>query len=76
MSMNQENLKNASQSKELIGFVVDQAIEFMQKQAADKGATVTKSDILLAITHDPEGNTAKRFAELFALGFNAMVCCA
>jgi hypothetical protein len=74
--MNQENLKNASQSKELIDFVVDQAIEFMQKQAADKGAIVTKSDLLTAIIHDPEGNAAKRFAELFSLGFSAIVCCA
>jgi hypothetical protein len=65
-----------NQEKELIGFVVDQVIDFMLKQAADKGAVVTKSDILLAITHDPEGNTANRFAELFALGFNAVVCCA
>jgi hypothetical protein len=73
MSMNQENLKNASQSKELISFVVDHAIEHLRKQAADKGAIVTKSDLLTAIMHDPEGNVAKRFSELFSIGFSEIV---
>ena len=45
----------------------------MQKQAAAKGVSVSKTEILFAITQDPKGNTAQRFEALCDLGFKAVL---
>ena len=60
-------------SQNLPSFIVNQALEFMQKQAAAKGVSVSKTEILFTITQDPKGNTAKRFEALCELGFKAVL---
>lgn len=59
----------AKPTPNLPSFVINSALEFMQKQAAAKGASVSKTEILFTISQDPKGNTAKRFEQLCALGF-------
>ncbi|SCC94397.1 hypothetical protein THIX_60455 [Thiomonas sp. X19] len=63
----------AKPTQNLPFFVINQALEFMQKQAAAKGVTVTKTEILFTITQDPKGNAAKRFEALCDLGFKTVL---
>ncbi|MHB1668831.1 hypothetical protein [Thiomonas sp.] len=63
----------AKPTQNLPSFVINQALEFMQKQAAAKGVSVSKTEILFTITQDPKGNTAKRFGELCDLGFKTVL---
>jgi hypothetical protein len=63
---------NITDEKRLVSIVVDYALEYMQKHASSKGVKATKQDLLFAITSDPKGNTAKRFAELVSMGLEAV----
>ncbi|SCC95092.1 hypothetical protein THIX_70121 [Thiomonas sp. X19] len=63
----------AKPTPNLPSFVINSVLEFMQKQAAAKGVTVTKTEILFTITQDPKGNAAKRFEQLCDLGFKTVL---
>uniref|UniRef100_E6PSG8 Uncharacterized protein n=1 Tax=mine drainage metagenome TaxID=410659 RepID=E6PSG8_9ZZZZ len=60
-------------SQNLPSFVINQALEFMQKQASTKGVSVSKTEILFTIAQDPKGNAAKRFEALCDLGFKVVL---
>lgn len=63
----------AKPNQSLPSFVIKQALEFMQKQAAAKGVSVSKTEILFTISQDPKGNAAQRFEQLCDLGFKTIL---
>lgn len=63
----------AKPNPNLPSFVINQALEFMQKQAAAKGVSVSKTEILFTISQDPKGSAAQRFEALCDLGFKTIL---
>ena len=63
----------AKPNQNLPAFLINQALEFMQKQAAAKGVSVSKTEILFTISQDPKGSAAQRFEALCDLGFKTIL---